>query len=222
MKLIREQCEELEYITEAKGDGGKNFYIEGIFLQSAIKNRNGRMYPEHVMDKEVARYVKEAVDNKTALGELGHPQNPQINLDRVSHRIVSLTKEGTNYVGKAIIANTHMGNQAKGIMECGGKLGVSSRGMGTLKANKQGINEVQGDFKLCTAADLVADPSAPDAFVKGIMENVEWFYDETNGIWSAAQLAEDLKNSIKKLSTKQIQENKLSLFENFMRKISKI
>lgn len=220
MKLITELNEEINYLTEAKESGGKNFYIEGVFLQSGIKNRNGRVYPEEVMDKEVARYIKESINNKTALGELGHPNGPQINLDRVSHRIVSLQKEGKNYVGKAIIANTHMGNQAKGIMECGGKLGVSSRGMGTLKVNKDGINEVQNDFRLATAADIVADPSAPDAWVNGIMESVDWFYDESYG-WKGVEIAEETKKVIKKLSIQEIEERKLQLFENYMRKISK-
>ena len=219
MKLITEQIDEVNYLTEAKEDGNKNFYIEGIFLQSAIKNRNGRMYPEEVMDKEVSRYIREAVDNKTALGELGHPQGPQINLDRVSHRIISLTKEGKNYVGKAIIANTHMGNQAKAIMECGGKLGVSSRGMGTLKVNKEGINEVQSDFRLATCADIVADPSAPDAWVNGIMENVEWLYDETLG-WKVAQIIEDTKKELKTLTIRQIDEMKISMFTKVMNEIA--
>jgi len=221
MKLITEVLDELQYVTEAKEDGGKNLYIEGIFLQSAIKNRNGRVYPESVMDREVARYMKEAVEAKTAMGELGHPNGPQINLDRVSHRIVSLRKEGTDYIGRAMITNTPMGNIAKGLMESGARLGVSSRGMGSLKLNKEGVNEVQDDFRLATAADIVADPSAPNAWVDGIMESVEWLYDERQG-WKAVQIAEDAKKHIKTLSSRELQEKKLAIFEKFMRNLSKI
>lgn len=221
MKLITEKFEDLEYLSEAKEDGSKNYYIQGIMLQSAVKNRNGRIYPEGVMDKEVGRYIKEAVDNKTALGELGHPNGPQINLDRVSHRIVSLTKEGTNYVGKALITETPMGGIAKGLIKSGVKLGVSSRGMGSVKPNKQGINEVQSDFRLATAADIVHDPSAPDAWVNGIMENVEWIYDDKFG-WRVIELAEEAKETIKKLNIREISESKLKLFEDFLNKISKI
>lgn len=220
MKLITETIEDVQYITEAKEDGSKNYFIEGIFLQSAIKNRNGRIYPESVMDKEVSRYMKEAIEAKTALGELGHPSGPQINLDRVSHRIVSLKKEGTNYIGKALITNTPMGNIARGLMESEARLGVSSRGMGTLKANKEGVNEVQNDFRLATAADIVADPSAPDAWVNGIMESVEWLFDEQNG-WKMVQIAEESKKEISKLSIKQIEERKLKMFEGFIHRISK-
>lgn len=222
MKLITETLDDLQYVTEAKEDGSKNLYIEGIFLQSAIKNRNGRMYPEEVMDKEVARYMKESVDQKTAMGELGHPNGPQINLDRVSHRIVSLRKEGTDYIGKAMITNTPMGNIARGIMESGARLGVSSRGMGTLKLNKEGINEVQDDFRLATAADIVADPSAPNAWVDGIMESVDWVYDERLG-WKAVDLAEQAKKEINRaVSSRELEERKLQIFESWLNKISKI
>lgn len=222
MKLIVETVEDVQYVTEAKEDGSKNLYIEGIFLQSAIKNRNGRMYPEEVMDREVARYMKEAVETKTAMGELGHPNGPQINLDRVSHRIVSLRKEGTDYIGKALITNTPMGNIARGIMESGARLGVSSRGMGTLKLNKEGVNEVQDDFRLATAADIVADPSAPNAWVDGIMESVDWVYDERLG-WKAVQLAEQTKKEIENaVSSRTLEERKLQMFESYLAKLSKI
>lgn len=222
MKLIVETVEDVQYVTEAKEDGSKNLYIEGIFLQSAIKNRNGRMYPEEVMDREVARYTKEAVETKTAMGELGHPNGPQINLDRVSHRIVSLRKEGTDYIGKALITNTPMGNIARGIMESGARLGVSSRGMGTLKLNKEGVNEVQDDFRLATAADIVADPSAPNAWVDGIMESVDWVYDERLG-WKAVQLAEQAKKEIENaVSSRTLEERKLQMFESYLAKLSKI
>ncbi len=222
MKLIVETVEDVQYVTEAKEDGSKNLYIEGIFLQSAIKNRNGRMYPEEVMDREVSRYMKEAIETKTAMGELGHPNGPQINLDRVSHRIVSLRKEGTDYIGKALITNTPMGNIARGIMESGARLGVSSRGMGTLKLNKEGVNEVQDDFRLATAADIVADPSAPNAWVDGIMESVDWVYDERLG-WKAVQLAEQTKEEINKaVSSRTLEERKLQMFESYLAKLSKI
>lgn len=222
MKLITETLDELQYVTEAKEDGSKNLYIEGIFLQSAIKNRNGRMYPEGVMDREVERYMKEAVETKTAMGELGHPNGPQINLDRVSHRIVSLRKEGTDYIGKALITNTPMGNIARGLMESGARLGVSSRGMGSLKLNKEGVNEVQDDFRLATAADIVADPSAPNAWVDGIMESVDWVYDERMG-WKAIELAEQAKKEIDRaVSSRELEERKLKIFENYLAKLSKI
>ena len=222
MKLIVETVEDIKYVTEAKEDGSKNFYIEGIFLQSSIKNRNGRMYPEQVMDKEVARYIKEAVDTKTAMGELGHPNGPQINLDRVSHRIVSLRKEGTDYIGKALITNTPMGNIARGLMESGARLGVSSRGMGSLKMNKEGVNEVQDDFRLATAADIVADPSAPNAWVDGIMEGVEWLYDDRLG-YKAIQVAEEAKRQVERaVSSRKLQERKMQIFENYIKNLSKI
>jgi len=222
MKLITETFDELEYVTEAKDDGTKNLYIEGVFLQAAIKNRNGRMYPESVMDREVERYMKESVEQKTAMGELGHPNGPQINLDRVSHRIVSLRKEGTDYIGKAIITNTPMGNIARGLMESGVRLGVSSRGMGSIKLNREGINEVQDDFKLATAADIVADPSAPSAWVDGIMESVDWVYDDRLG-WKAIEVVEESKKQIDMaVRYRQLEEQKLRLFDSFMKKISNI
>jgi hypothetical protein len=222
MKLLRELNEDTSVFTEAKEDGDKNLYIEGIFLQSAIKNRNGRIYPEEIMDKEVSRYIKESIDSGTAYGELNHPQGPQINGDRISHRILSLTKEGKNYLGKAIVGRTVMGNNVRGIIEMGGKIGVSSRALGSVKVNKQGINEVQSDFRLCTAADVVTDPSAPDAWVNGIMENVEWFYDESIGIWKAAELAESVKKELKTMSLNDINERKLAMFESFVSSISKL
>lgn len=222
MKLITETLDEVKYVTEAKEDGTKNLYIEGIFLQSAIKNRNGRMYPEHVMDNEVGRYLKESVATNRALGELGHPDGPQINLDRVSHRIVSLRKEGTDYIGKAIITNTPMGNIARGLIESGANIGVSSRAMGSLKMNKEGINEVQNDFRLATAADIVADPSAPNAFVNGIMESVSWTFDETLG-WKAINLAEETQKEINNaVRSRELEERKLQIFENYISKLSRI
>jgi hypothetical protein len=223
MKLITETFEDVKYVTEAKEDGTKNLYIEGVFLQSAIKNRNGRMYPEHIMDREVSRYMKESVESNSAMGELGHPNGPQINLDRVSHRIISLKKEGTDYIGKALITKTPMGDIAKGLIESGARLGVSSRGMGSLVLNKEGINEVQDDFRLATAADIVADPSAPNAFVNGVMESVDWIYDEKMG-WKAIDLIEQTKKKIEQSvkSRSLNEENKLKIFKNYLENMSKI
>jgi hypothetical protein len=222
MRLITELNEEVTYITEAKEAGGKNLYIEGVFLQSAIKNRNGRMYPEETMDREVQRYIKETVDTKRAFGELGHPNGPQINLDRVSHIITELRKDGPNYIGKAKITETPMGNIARGLIESGAQLGVSSRGMGSLKLNREGINEVQDDFKLATAADIVADPSAPNAFVNGIMEGCEWVWNPKAG-WEAIQLAEQTKKIIERASSShELQEKKIAIFENYLNRLSKV
>lgn len=213
MKLITELSEDIEYITEGDEGQPKSLYIKGVFLQSAIKNRNGRIYPEHVMDNEVGRYIKESVSAKTSFGELGHPASPQIGLDRVSHIITELNKEGTNWVGKAKIMNTPMGDIARGIIESGGRLGVSSRAMGTVKPNSQGINEVQSDFRLATAGDIVADPSGPNCWIDGIMENCDWIYNEKFG-WTSIKLIEETK---KELKLKKINENrKLSLFKQFL------
>lgn len=222
MKLIREVFEDLEYITEGKEGEPKNLYIKGVFLQSSIKNRNGRLYPEGIMDNEVGRYIKESVNTKSSYGELGHPSTPQIGLDRVSHIITELTKDGPNWIGKARITSTPMGDVARGLIESGGRLGVSSRGMGTVKPNKSGINEVQADFRLATAADIVADPSAPDAYVNGIMENVDWFYNPKNG-WEMIDLAEQAKVQINQaVRNKKLDDMKYRLFEDYMKKVSKI
>ncbi len=218
MKLITEINEDVECFAESH-DGEKSHYIKGIFLQSSIKNRNGRMYPEEVMDKEVGRYLKEVVEAKRAMGELGHPQGPQINLDRVSHIITELTKDGKNYIGKAKLTETPFGNTAKGLIKSGVKLGVSSRGLGSLKPNKDGIMEVQDDFRLATAADIVADPSAPDAFVEGIMENVEWFYDPVKGTWQEQRL-EEIKQNLKRMTMSEIEREKLAIFEGYMNSLS--
>lgn len=213
MKLILETIEDVKYVTEAREDGKKDLFIEGVFLQGNIKNRNGRMYPINVLDKEVNRYINENIKNNRAYGELNHPSGPTINLDRVSHRIVSLNKEGSNYVGKAKILDTPMGNIARSLINEGCNLGVSSRGLGTLKP-KDGIMEVQSDFRLATAADLVSDPSAPDAYVRGVMENVEWVYDESTNGYRAVEVAFEQKKQIKK---ERIDENKaIRLFEQFL------
>lgn len=222
MKLITELNEDIQYITEENEEGKKALYIEGIFLQSAIKNRNGRLYPESIMDKEVGRYLKEQVTAKRAMGELGHPNGPQINLDRVSHLVTELRKDGTNWIGKARITETPMGNIARGLIESGAQLGVSSRGMGTLKANKEGINEVQDDFRLATAADIVADPSAPNAFVNGIMESMDWVYNEKLG-WQAINLAEQSRIQIEEATRKrELQERKFKIFESYMKRLSNL
>lgn len=215
MKLIREVTESVNLITEAK-NGKKEHFIEGIFLQSELKNRNGRMYPESVMDKEVARYMKEQVEQNRAYGELGHPDTPSINLDRVSHLIVSLKKEGTNYVGKAKILETPMGNIARGLLDGGANLGVSSRALGSLKSNNEGVQIVQDDFMLSTAADIVADPSAPDAFVRGIMESKEWVFVDGKFV---EKHIEEVKHTIRKTSSRNLEEAKIRAFQNFLMKI---
>ena len=214
MKLLRELSEEVKYITEDK-EGKKNLYIEGIFLQSEIQNRNGRIYPKEILQREVARYVKEAVDAGRAWGELGHPDTPNINLDRVSHRIISLKQEGNNWIGKAIVTNEGYGKTVRGLIDCGGQLGVSSRGMGSLKAMKES-QMVQDDYYLATAGDIVADPSAPDALVQGIMEQREWIWD--NGIIKEADVAK-MRSNVMKASRKQLEEVTLRNFENFLKKL---
>lgn len=217
MKLITELNESVKYVTEATEDGKKNLYIEGPFLQSEVKNRNGRVYPRSVMEREVNRYNDQFVSKGRAMGELGHPDGPSINLDRVSHIIESLRQDGTNWVGRARITETPMGNIARGLIESGAQLGVSSRGMGSLKLNREGINEVQDDFHLATAADIVADPSAPDAFVNGIMEGVDWVWENNMLVAKTAQ--EQVERATR---SRELEEKKLHIFENFLKKLSKI
>jgi hypothetical protein len=216
MKLITELTEDVTVVTEAREDGKKNMFIEGIFLQGGIKNRNGRMYPVETLAKEVERYNESYVKSGRALGELGHPDGPQINLDRVSHVITSLRQEGQNWIGKAKLTDTPMGNTAKGLIESGVRLGVSSRGMGSLRLNKEGINEVQDDFHLATAADIVADPSAPDAFVNGIMEGVEWIWE--NSMLVAHKSKMQIESAVR---SREFEQRKLQIFENFLNEISK-
>ena len=216
MKLIREVYDTVNIISEEKLGKGKQYFIEGIFLQSELKNRNGRMYPEKVMDKEVQRYCEEYIDKNRAYGELGHPDSPSINLDRVSHMIVGLRKEGTNYIGKAKILDTPMGKIAKGLLDGGANLGVSSRALGSLKTNNEGVQIVQDDFMLSTAADIVADPSAPDAFVRGIMENKEWVF--VDGKYVQKNI-EEVKAAIKRTSSAGLNEAKLHAFQQFLGKI---
>jgi hypothetical protein len=213
MRLIKEVFDTTSFVVENKLGKGKEYFIEGIFLQSDIKNRNGRMYPEQVMDKEVGRYMESLVKQNRAYGELGHPDTPSINLDRVSHLIVDLRKEGTNYIGKAKIMETPMGNIARGLLDGGANLGVSSRALGSLQMNKEGVQVVQDDFMLSTAADIVADPSAPDAFVRGIMESVEWVF--VDGKFEQRQI-EETKKLIQRTPSKRLTEASISAFQNFL------
>jgi hypothetical protein len=211
MKLITENIEDIQILTEEK-DGKEHLYIEGVFLQSEIKNRNGRIYPFSVLEKEVGRYNEEYVSKGRALGELGHPDGPTVNLDRVSHRITSLKAEGRNFMGKARILDTPMGNIAKSLLGEGVKLGVSSRGMGSID-RQENASYVMDDFMLATAADIVADPSAPDAFVNGIMEGKEWVW--ANGILREQQVAE-IKSEIDNSSRIALEEASLKAFERFL------
>ena len=214
MKLIREEIEDVKILTESK-NGKKSLYIEGIFLQGNIKNRNGRMYPMETLQKEVGRYIKEQVAEGRAVGELGHPDSPTVNLDRVSHKIISLRESGSNFIGKAkILESTPMGKIASGLLSEGVKLGVSSRGIGSLKPTKEGFNVVGDDFMLATAADIVADPSAPDAFVHGVMEGKEWVWE---GTILKERKAEEMKSAIDTLAgKKRLEEHKIDLFNEFI------
>ena len=216
MKLITELNESIQVIEEAVEDGKKNVFIEGIFMQGNIPNRNGRRYSTETLEREIGRYIKESVNKGRAYGELGHPNGPSINLDRVSHIITELRREGDNFIGRAKISSTPMGEIVKGLLSDGAQLGVSSRGMGSLKEGKDGVMEVQNDFRLATAADIVADPSAPDAFVNGIMEGVEWIWD--NGILKA-QDVEKYETEIKKASSLNLAEAQLKVWSDFLSKL---
>ena len=211
MKLITEQIEDVKLVTEGTGDD-KKLYIEGVFLQSELKNRNGRMYPFSVLEKEVSRYNEEYVKNKRALGELGHPDGPTVNLDRVSHRITSLKAEGNNFIGKAQILDTPMGKIAKSLLGEGVQLGVSSRGMGSID-KREDVNVVMDDFMLATAADIVADPSAPDAFVNGIMEGKEWVWN--NGILKETKVAK-YQSYMNESTRADLEERTLKVFSDFL------
>lgn len=215
MKLIKEITESVNYLLEEGSDGKRSLFIEGPFLVSERTNRNGRMYKEETMRKEVSRYTEQYINKNRAFGELGHPDTPSINLDRVSHLIVSLRQEGNDWIGKAKILETPMGNIARNLIDGGAQLGVSSRGMGSLKS-VNGINVVQDDFYLATAADIVADPSAPGAFVQGIMENKEWML--IDGVWTEMDhtLA---KKQIESAPKHQIEEVSLRIWENFLKKL---
>ena len=213
MKLIKEHTEEVKLIVEAKADGkAKDYYIEGVFLQANLKNRNNRMYPRAILEKEVNRYTNEYINKNRAFGELGHPDTPSINLDRVSHMIKSLKLEGNNFIGRAKIMDTPYGKIVKSLIDEGAQVGVSSRGLGSV-AEKNGVNMVQDDFMLATAADIVADPSAPDAFVEGIMEGKEWIYNASTKSW---MIAEQIRSDIKQMTAKQVGENQARMFETFL------
>ncbi len=215
MKLISEEIVDVNFITEDSESGKKTHFIEGVFLQSDIKNRNGRMYPYDTLNREVGKYNENYIQRGRALGELGHPDGPTINLDRVSHKIVSLRSEGKNFIGKAKILETPMGRIAKNLLDEGVKLGVSSRGLGSIE-RKGDMNVVKDDFMLSTAADIVADPSAPDAFVEGIMEGVEWIW--SNGVWQESQLAQ-AKSYIDNSPQHELVERQLKAFNSLLRNI---
>ena len=216
MKLITEEIDSVEFIVE-NHNGKKQLYIEGVFLQGEIKNRNGRVYPMATLRREVGRYNENHVQKGRALGELGHPEGPTVNLDRVSHKIVSLRESGSNFVGKAKILNTPMGKIASSLIEEGVKLGVSSRGVGSLKMTREGVNVVGDDFMLSTAADIVSDPSAPDAFVEGIMEGKDWVWD--GGILREKFATKTYKTINTLTDQKKLDEHKLGLFQDFLQNI---
>ena len=216
MKLISEEAIEVNFVTEEDDNKKKNYFIEGIFMQSETKNRNGRVYPKVILQKEVKRYTEKFINTKRAFGELGHPDGPTVNLERVSHMITELVEDGDNFLGRAKIMDTPYGKIVKNLIDEGAKLGVSSRGMGSLKPVQDGLQEVQNDFYLATAADIVADPSAPDAFVSGIMEGKEWVWD--NGLIKEKEIVEYQKR-VKRAT--EISRNKVRIeaFENFITKL---
>lgn len=225
MKLFREINEEVEILTEETEKGEKKYFIEGVFLQGNLKNRNGRIYPMEILDKEASRYSKNFIEQKRAFGELGHPDGPTINLERVSHMITSLRREGENYIGKAKVMDTPYGKIVKNLIDEGAKLGVSSRGIGSLE-EKRGVNFVKDDFQLATAADIVADPSAPDAFVNGILEGKEWVYEAgllvTRNASRAEEMVEDTKKEIKKIRSinpRVVEEKAVNAFSRFMQNL---
>ena len=214
MKLISEEVQSAEYLIE-ENNGKKEYKIRGVFLQSNIKNRNGRVYPREILVREVNRYNKEFVNKNRAFGELGHPDGPTVNLERVSHMVKSLKEDGDNFIGEAKIMDTPYGKIVKGLIDEGAQLGVSSRGMGSIM-NRNGINFVKDDFYLATAADIVADPSAPDAFVEGIMESREWVWD--NGVLKQVDI-ESWKKQIQEAKRTVLEEKKLKVFKSFLTKL---
>jgi hypothetical protein len=222
MKLITETIEEVRVLTETSEHEPKQYFIEGIFMQVDIKNRNGRIYPSTILEKEMMRYGEQFIKTKRALGELGHPDGPQINGDRVSHLITEMKRDGSNFVGKAKILGTPMGNIVKTFIDEGVKVGVSTRGLGSVKATKEGIMEVQNDFHLATV-DIVTDPSGPNCFVNGIMENTDYYYDIVSGTWRAQQMIEqavqEVKKEYKRTVRKVDEAYAARLFENFIRSL---
>ena len=216
--LIREEVQDVKYLIEQdKKNGKKTYFIEGIFMMAEKQNKNGRVYPYNILNNEVERYNREYVSKNRAFGELSHPDSPSINLDRVSHMITKLYPDGNNFIGKAKIVDTPMGNIVKGLLDGGACLGVSTRGVGSLKP-QNGYQLVQDDFKLATAADIVADPSAPEAFVKGIMENYDWWLDSATGTWHKKYI-EESKKQIKTFSKRQIEEKALDIFKSYISKL---
>ena len=225
MNLISEYRDDsVEVITEAKEDGKKNYFIEGIFMQGDIKNRNGRIYPSATLENEMKRYSKDFIETKRALGELGHPDGPQINGDRVSHLITDMRREGNDFYGKAKILSTPMGEIVKSLLDEGVKIGVSTRGLGSVKAGRNGVMEVQKDFHLSTV-DIVTDPSAPNAFVNGIMENVEYYYDIASGNWRAQEVIENIQEEVEKKVNRVVrtidEATATRMFESFIRSLRK-
>ena len=225
MKLFREINEEVQILTEESDKGDKKYFIEGVFLQGNLKNRNGRVYPMEILDKEASRYSKNFIEQKRAFGELGHPDGPTINLERVSHMITSLHKEGDNYIGKAKVMDTPYGKIVKNLIDEGAKLGVSSRGIGSLE-EKSGTNYVKDDFQLATAADIVADPSAPDAFVNGILEGKEWVYQAgllvTRNTLQAEEMVEEAQKEVRKIRSvdpRRIEEKAVKAFSRFIQNL---
>jgi hypothetical protein len=216
MKLISEEAINVEFLTETTKSGDKKYFIEGIFMQANKKNRNGRVYPTEILQKEAKRYTTEFIKKKRAFGELGHPDGPTVNLERVSHMIEELEEVGQNFMGRAKILDTPYGKIVKNLIDEGAQLGVSSRGMGSLKPGRNGISEVQDDFYLATAADIVADPSAPDAFVHGIMEGKEWVWD--NGLLKETQI-QKYKDKIEKSSRKDRENVLVEAFKDFIAKL---
>lgn len=213
--LSESNFQDVEVLSEADASGKKSWYLEGVFLQSDVVNRNKRMYPDHIMEKEINRYIDEYVNTKRAVGELSHPPTPEINLDNVSHIIESINKNNTNYIGKAKILNTPSGRIAEGLLEGGVKLGVSSRGLGSVKQNSNGINEVQDNFKLATV-DIVYQPSAPDAFVDGLMENASFVWNTTE---EDKEYLESIKEHVHKTNRMHLEERKMQVFEDFLNRI---
>jgi hypothetical protein len=223
MNLITEYTDHsVEVITEAKDNGKKNYFIEGIFMQGDIKNRNGRIYPSKTLEAEMGRYQKEFIETKRALGELGHPDGPQINGDRVSHLITEMRRDGNDFYGKAKILSTPMGEIVKSLLDEGVKIGVSTRGLGSVKAGRDGVMEVQKDFHLSTV-DIVTDPSAPNAFVNGIMENVEYYYDIASGNWRAQQAIVDIQEEVEKKINRVVrtidEETATRMFQTFVQSL---
>lgn len=221
MRLITELTEEIGYkVVTEEATGKKSLYLEGIFAQSEIVNKNNRVYPRAVMESAMDKYINEKVQSRTAYGELGHPQGPKINEDRISHLIESLNWDQNNVLGKARILNTNMGRIVEGIIEGGGRVGVSTRGLGSVKPNSRGIMEVQNDFRVATAADIVTDPSGPNCMVNGIMEGVEWVYDATKGTYMEQRI-EQFVDTVKKFNKRELNEKKLWLFNHYLTEISK-